>query len=100
MEDLGFFWHVEDFESLSLFYKDILPYFHELKTLYGCDMVDTLLFNYEEICIEGKTFFWKGCFTKGTKRIENLLDERGQALPFHIFQQKCLLKKTSFLHYY
>jgi len=61
---------------------------------------DTLLFNYEEICIEGKTFFWKGCFTKGIKRIKNLLDEKGQAPSFLIFQHKYSLKNTSFLHYY
>jgi len=61
---------------------------------------DTILFNNEEICIKGKTFLWKEWFTKGIKRIENLLDDKGQVLPFPVFQRKYLLKKTSFLHYY
>ena len=56
MEDFGFFliliscnYQKKDFENLPLFYKDILLYFHELKTLYGCDVGDTILFNNKEI---------------------------------------------------
>ena len=37
---------------------------------------------------------------KGIKRIENLLDEKGQVVPFPVFQRKYSLKKTSFLHYF
>ena len=55
-------YRAKDFENMLLFYKDILLYFHELKTLYGCDVGDTILFNNKEICIEGKTFFWKEWF--------------------------------------
>ena len=88
-------YRVKDFET-SLFYKDILLHFHELKTLYGCDVGDTILFNNKD----GKTFFWKEWFMKGIKRIENLLDEKGQVLPFPVFQRKYSLKKTSFLHYF
>ena len=62
---------------MPLFYKDILLYFHGLKTLYGCDVGATILFNDKEICIDGKTFFWKEWFMKGIKRIEDLLDEKG-----------------------
>ena len=47
-----------------------------------------------------KLFFWKEWFMKGIKRIEDLLDERGQVLPFLVFQRKYSLKKTSFLHYF
>ena len=50
-------YQMKDFENLPLFYKDILLYFHELKTLYGCDVGDTILFNNKKICIGGKTFF-------------------------------------------
>ena len=85
---------------MPLFYRDILLYFHELKTLYGCDKGDTILFNSKEIRIDGKTFFWKEWFMKGIKRIEDLLDEKGQVLPFPVFQRKYLLKKTSSLHYF
>ena len=59
---------IKDFENTPLFYKDILLYFHELKTLYGCK--DTILFNNKEICINGKTFFGKEWFMKGIKRIK------------------------------
>ena len=58
-------YRVKDFENMPLFYKDILLYFHELKTLYGCEVGDTILFNNKEICIDGKTFSWKEWFTKG-----------------------------------
>ena len=54
----------------------------------------------KEICIDGKTFFRKEWFMKGIKRIENLLDEKGEVLPFPVFQHKYSLKKTSFLHYF
>ena len=37
---------------------------------------------------------------KDVKRIENLLDEKGQVLHFPVFQSKYSLKKTSFLHYF
>jgi len=60
-------YHVKD-----VFYRDILLYFHELKTLYGCEVGDTILFNNKEISIHGKTFFWKEWFMKGIKRIEDL----------------------------
>ena len=74
--------------------------YFKLKTLYGCEVGDTILFNNKEICIDGETFFWKEWFMKGIKRIEDLLDERGQVLPFPVFQRKYSLKKTSFLHYF
>ena len=85
---------------MRLFYRDIFLYFHELKTLYGCDVGDTILFNNKEIHIDGKMFFWKEWFMKGINRIEDLLDEKGQVLPFPVFQRKYSLKKTSFLHYF
>lgn len=68
-------YRVNDFENMPLFY--ILPYFHELKALYGNDVEDTIFVNYKNICIEGKTFFWKEWFTKGIRKNENLLDEKG-----------------------
>ena len=78
MEDFRFLltcnYRVKDFENMPLFYKDILLYFHELKTLYGCDV--------GEFVSMVKTFFWKEWFMKGIKRIVYAL------------------KKTSFLHYF
>jgi len=64
--------------------------------LYGCDVGDTILFNNGEICIERKTFFCKESFlqekcfvnqwfTRGINRIVNLLDEKGEVLPFPVF---------------
>ena len=88
-----------DFENMPLFYKDILLYFHELKTLYGYDVGDTILFNNKEICIDGETFFWTEWFTKGIKKWK-YLDENGQVLSSPVFQRKYSLKKTTFLHYY
>ena len=52
-------YHEKDFEDIPSFYKDILLFFHELKTLYGCHRRrDTILFNNRDIRIDGKTFFW------------------------------------------
>ena len=63
-------YRVKDFENVPLYHKDILLYFHELKTLYGCDVGDTILFYNKEICIKGKSFFWKEWFTKGIKELK------------------------------
>ena len=94
-------YHVKEFENIPSFYKDILLFFHELKTLYGghCGR-DTILFNNREILIDGKSFFWTEWYTKGIRTIRDLLDEKGQVLPFSVFQSKYSLQKTTFLHYY
>ena len=63
-------YRMKDLKNIPLFYEDILLYFHELKTLYGCDVGDTILFNNKGICIEGKTFFWKAWFMRGIRGIE------------------------------
>jgi len=47
-----------------------------------------------------KLFSGRNGFTKGIKRIENLLEEKGEVLPFPVFQREYSLKTTSFLHYY
>ena len=82
---------------MPLICKDILLYFHELKTLYGCDDYYLIITKFVSMV---KTFFWKEWYMKGIKTIENLLDEKGQVLPFPVFQRKYSLQKTSFLYYF
>ena len=94
-------YHVKEFENIPSFYKDILLFFHELKTLYGGHFGrDTILFNNREILIDSKSFFWTKWYTKGIRTSRDLLDEKGQVLPFSVFQSKYSLQKTTFLHYY
>ena len=94
-------YHVNDFEDIPSFYKDILLYFYELKNLYGCQQGrNTILFNNRNIRIDGKTFFWTEWYKKGIRTIRDLLGDNGQILPFPVFQSKYSLQKTTFLHYY
>ena len=70
-------YHLKEFENIPSFYKDILLFFHELKTLYeGHCGRDTILFNNNEIPIDSKSFLWTEWYTKGIKMIRNLLDEK------------------------
>ena len=51
-------YEVKSFENLRKFYKEILMYFSDLKTLYNSDSSskrDTILFNNKQILIGGET---------------------------------------------
>ena len=74
--------------KLPSFYKDMLSFFDELKTLYNYDQGQMVLFNNREILINGKPFFIKEWFTKGIIAISDLLDEQGQLLSYQAFKTK------------
>ena len=82
-------YNVKFFENLPNFYKDILLYFSELKTLYNHDnMCETILFNNKDILIGGKPFFNKEWFSRRIISITDLLDAEGRFLSFNDFQSK------------
>ncbi|KAL9964737.1 hypothetical protein ACROYT_G028417 [Oculina patagonica] len=85
--------------KLPTFYKDMLLFFDELKTLYKYDLGQMGLFNNREILIDGKTFFINEWFSKGIFSISDLLDEQGQLLSYKAFKTKYKCK-TNFLNYY
>jgi len=85
---------------LPKFYKDILTFFDELKSLNRYDYdKETFLFNNREILVDGKPAFFKEWFSKGVVSVKDLLNESGQYLSFQEFISKnhC---KTNFLQYY
>ena len=67
------------FQGLPKFYKDILTFFDELKSLYRYDYdKETFLFNNREILVDGKPVFFKEWFSKGVVSVKDLLNESGQ----------------------
>jgi len=83
--------------GLPAFYKDILVYFQELKTLYEYNQAqDIILFNNKEILIGDKPVFINEWFNFS---IQDLLNNEGQLLTYHEFKNKYSCK-TNFLQFY
>jgi len=88
------------FKDLSPFYKKILNFFHELKTLYSYDQKQELvLFNNKDILVDGKPIFLNEWFKKGILSINDLWNESGNFLTFHKFCDKYSCE-SNFLQYY
>ena len=87
-------------KSIPLFYRNILVYFSELKTLYSFDQAQNIiLFNNKEILVDSKTFFIREWFKKGILSIQDLLHNTGQLMTYQEFTNKYSCK-TNFLQYY
>ena len=66
------------FNDLLLFYKKILEFFNEFKTLYLYDQKQELiLFKNKDILVDGKPIFLSEWFRKGILSINDLLNESG-----------------------
>ena len=88
------------FNDLPLFYKKILDFFNELKTLYSYEQKQELiLFNNKEVLVDGKPIFLSEWFKKGILSINDLLNESGNFLTFHKFRDKYSCE-SNFLQYY
>ena len=74
--------------KLPTFYKDMLSFFDDLKTLYNYNLGQTVLLNNWEILIDGKPFFIQEWFSKGIILISDLLDEQCQLLSYQAFKTK------------
>ena len=86
-------------KSIPLFYRNVLVYFNESKTLYSFDQAqDIILFNNKEILVDIKTIFYQGMVQKGILSIQDLLDNTGQPMSYQAFMNK-YSRTTNFLQY-
>jgi len=87
-------------EGLPMFYKDILKYFNDLKTLYSYEKgQDMVIFNNKEILVGGKPVFISEWFNSNILLIQDLLNTNGQFLTYQEFRNKYPCK-TNFLQFY
>ena len=71
-------YRVEDFKDIPRFYRDILLFFNELKSLYdNRNDHKTILFNNKEILIGGQPFLFQEWLNREIKTIMDLLDSEG-----------------------
>lgn len=82
------------------FYKQILSFFLELKSIYDTSGdQELILFNNKEIQIGGKTVFYQNWFDQGVYSICDILDSSGMYLNFADFCRKFSVK-SNFLTYF
>ena len=75
--------------GVPLFYKKILEFFNELKTLYSYNKrQELILFNSKDILVDGKPIFLNEWFKRGILSINDLLSESDNILTFHEFRVK------------
>ena len=88
------------FDGLSSFYKDILMFFSELKTLYNYHRgQDMNLLNNKEILVGGKPIFIGEWFNNNILFIQDLLNSNGQLMSYQEFKNKFACK-SNFLQFY
>jgi len=82
------------------FYKQILSFFLELKSIYDTNGdQELILFNNKEIQIGGKTVFYQNWFDQGVYSICDILDSSGMYLNFADFCRKFSVQ-SNFLTYF
>ena len=82
------------------FYKQVLWYFLELKSLYESDNgQEMILFNNKEILVGNRPIFLKSWFEEGIVSIQDILSENGKFLSFQEFKQTYKIK-CNFSNYY
>ena len=87
-------------KHLPIFYRNILEYFRDLKSLYGSNQAqDIMLFNNKDILVGETPVYTSEWFKKGIVSISDLLTDDGNFLTFQEFTDKYPCK-TNFLHYY
>ena len=86
--------------DIPSFYKQVLWYFLELKSLYESDNgQEMILFNNKEILVGNRPIFLKSWFEEGIVSIQDILSENGKFLSFQEFNQTYKIK-CNFLNYY
>ena len=86
--------------QMPTFYKDILTFFNDLKSLYSGDgFQELILFNNKDILIDGKSFYYDEWLIAGILTIKDLLNENGAFLSFQEFSQKYSCR-SNFLQLY
>ena len=87
-------------DGLPSFYKDILEFFNELKTLYNYDRgQEMILFNNKEILVGGKPIFIGEWLNNNILFIQDLPNNNGQFMSYQEFKNKFACK-TNFLQFY
>ena len=87
--------------SLPVFYRNILKYFRELKTLYKHNQdQNIILHNNKDILVGDRPFFIREWSQNGILSIQDLLTTTGQLMSYQDFLNNYQCKKTNFLHYY
>jgi len=82
------------------FYKQILSFFLELKSIYDTNGdQELILFNNKEIQIGGKTVFYQDWFEQGVYSICDILNSNGMYLSFTDFCPTFPVK-SNFLTYF
>ena len=87
-------------KHLPIFYRNILEYFRDLKSLYGSNQAqDIILFNNKDILVGETPVYISEWFKKGIVSIRDLVNDDGNFLTFQEFTDKCPCK-TNFLQYF
>ena len=94
-------YHIKKLDkNLPSFYLEMLEYFKELRLnrqdKYKSDLV---LWNNQDITIEGKSLFWKSWTENGIYYIQDILNENGKFLTYEEFNRKYKIK-INFLNYF
>ena len=87
--------------NLPDFYSDILKYWQNTRSAFqkNTSPRNEIIWNNHNIIIDGKTLFYKSWLEKNILRIEDLLDNDGNFLPFNLFSEKFHLQ-TPFTLYF
>ena len=87
-------------KSISSFYLEMLDYFKELRQVnqdsYKSDLI---LWNNQDITIEGKSLFWKRWTENGIYYIQDILNENGKFLTFEEFNRRYNMS-ANFLNFF
>jgi len=87
-------------KSVSLFYLEMLDYFKELRQVnqdsYESDLI---LWNNQDITIEGKSLFWKWWTQNGIYYIQDILNENGNFPTFEEFNRRYKMS-ANFLNFF
>ena len=87
-------------KSVPLFYLEMLDYFQELcqvnQNSYESDLI---LWNNQDITIEGKSLYWRRWTDNGIYYIQDLLNENGKFLTFEEFNRKYNMS-ANFLNFF
>ena len=85
---------------ISSFYLELLDYFKELRSYFQDEYnSDLILWNNQDITIEGKSLYWKHWVASGIYFIHDILNEQGKYLTYEEF--KCKYKiNINFINYF
>ena len=86
--------------NISRFYSELLHYFSELRDQYrdDCFKGDLIIWNNQDITIEGKSLYWKKWRECGIYFVQDLLKNTGKYLSYEEFKTKYNIE-VNFIYY-